>query len=245
MQSAKLLTPVYASFLLAAHVHLANQSAVAFMTLIQYVITHPLIRYILGSGSASRRLILNNMKLTFDVVKPNIDERSIGDRSSADNARELVLLLGEAKADNIIGLLTPEQKASFDVVITADQVVTHKGEILEKPASPEMARSYIRSYGQAPCATVGSIVLTHIASGVRVQGTDTATIFLREIPDSVIDGLIEEGEVFYCAGGLMIEHASVQPYIERIEGSLDSIMGLSETLLKRLLDEMLGKIVSI
>ena len=175
-------------------------------------------------------------------MKPTIDEKGIGDRSSADSARELVLLLGEAKADNILSMLTPEQRNAFDIVITADQVVTHKGEILEKPDSPDTARRYIRSYGEAPCSTVGSIVLTHIASGMRVSGTDTTTIFLKHIPETVIDELIEEGEVFYCAGGLMIEHPKVEPFIERIEGTIDSVMGLSEALLRKLLDQLLNKI---
>ena len=152
------------------------------------------------------------------------------------------MLLGEAKADNILSMLTPEQRDAFDVIITADQVVTHKGEILEKPVSPDAARRYIRSYGQAPCSTVGSVVLTHIASGKRVSGTDTTTIFLRHIPEPVIDELIEEGEVFYCAGGLMIEHPKVEPFIERVEGTIDSVMGLSETLLRRLLSDLLLKI---
>jgi septum formation protein len=200
--------------------------------------TSPL-RFILGSGSSSRKLILTNMNLPFDIIKPNVDEKAIGDRSSASNAIELVLQLGEAKADNIIDMLTSQQRETHHVVITADQVVTHKGKILEKPVDASEARDFIRSYGDASCATVGSIVLTHIASGKRVKGTDTATIYLKSIPESIIDELIEEGEVFYCAGGLMIEHPKIEPYIERIEGTMDSIMGLSENLLRTLLPQIL------
>lgn len=39
------------------------------------------VRFVLGSGSASRRLILSNMQWPFEVVKPDLDERAIGDRS--------------------------------------------------------------------------------------------------------------------------------------------------------------------
>jgi Maf-like protein len=38
-------------------------------------------RFILGSGSASRKLILNNMNWPFIVVKPDLDEKELGDRS--------------------------------------------------------------------------------------------------------------------------------------------------------------------
>lgn len=150
-----------------------------------------------------------------------------------------MLLLGEAKADNILALLTNEQRTRCQVLITCDQVVTHKGKILEKPVDAAEARAFIRSYGEAPCATVGSVVLTNILTGKRVSGTDTATIYLKSIPDRVIDELIEEGDVLYCAGGLMIEHAKVGPYIDRLDGTMDSIMGLSQALLERLLPEVL------
>ncbi len=35
----------------------------------------------------------------------------------------------------------------------------------------------------------------------------------------------------------MIEHPLIQPYIDRIEGTLDSIMGLSKNLVLKLLEE--------
>lgn len=42
----------------------------------------------------------------------------------------------------------------------------------------------------------------------------------------------------YCAGGLMIEHPLVSPYIVRIEGSEDGVRGLSKALLLNLLLEV-------
>ena len=42
----------------------------------------------------------------------------------------------------------------------------------------------------------------------------------------------------WCAGALMIEHKLVEPYIEKVEGKIDSVMGLSIDLLKKLLTEL-------
>jgi septum formation protein len=50
-----------------------------------------------------------------------------------------------------------------------------------------------------------------------------------------VDALIAEGEVFWCAGGLMVEHSLVQPHVTRMDGSLDSVMGLDKRLVLRLL----------
>ena len=41
-----------------------------------------------------------------------------------------------------------------------------------------------------------------------------------------------------CAGGLMMEHELIQPYITGIEGEQDSLMGLSCTLLAKLFSQL-------
>jgi predicted house-cleaning NTP pyrophosphatase (Maf/HAM1 superfamily) len=60
-------------------------------------------------------------------------------------------------------------------------------------------------------------------------------IHFQAIPEASIDALIAEGEVFWCAGGLMVEHALVAPHVTRMDGTLDSVMGLAKHLLLRLL----------
>jgi len=60
---------------------------------------------------------------------------------------------------------------------------------------------------------------------------------MSDMPDDVIDRLIAEGDVMWCAGGLMIEHPLVTPYITEIQGSQESVMGLGkEAVMKVLVD---------
>ena len=181
-------------------------------------------------------MILEEMGIKFTVHKADIDERAIGDRSSDGQVQELVLLLANAKADAIIPALPEESRGM--ILLTADQVVTCNGKILEKPLNEDEFRGFVREYASNPCRTVGSVVLTDTSSGTRVQGVDTATIHLKPIPEDVILKLLEEGQIFYCAGGLMIEHPLIQPFIDRIEGTLDSIMGLSKALVSDLIEKL-------
>lgn len=60
-------------------------------------------------------------------------------------------------------------------------------------------------------------------------------IHFSPIPQELVDKLIAEGEVFWCAGGLMVEHPLVTPHVTRMVGALDSVMGLDKQLLLRLL----------
>jgi septum formation protein len=60
------------------------------------------------------------------------------------------------------------------------------------------------------------------------------------MPDDVIDQLITEGDVMWCAGGLMVEHPLVVPYITEIEGTQEAVMGLGKESVMQVLLEAAG-----
>ncbi|KAL7579765.1 hypothetical protein ACA910_021902 [Epithemia clementina (nom. ined.)] len=136
------------------------------------------------------------------------------------------------------------------LVMTGDQVVTCHGQIMEKAESVEQACDFVAEYGQHSPSTVGSCVLTHIPTGLQVSGVDTATIYFdtdklrgREDAEALIQQLLDDqAPVLSCAGALMVEHELVQPYITKIEGTVDSVMGLSKPLVQQLLKEMSEKL---
>ena len=82
---------------------------------------------------------------------------------------------------------------------------------------------------------------TDLATGLRSEGIDIATIHFSNIPEATAEVLIEEGDVMWCAGGLMIEHPLVQPYIVKMDGGEDSIMGLCKDRVVQLLTEALHR----
>ena len=69
--------------------------------------------------------------------------------------------------------------------------------------------------------------------GVCVQ------VHIRPIPDDAIDKMVREGFVFHCAGALMVEHPLVAPYIDRIEGTVDGVMGMDKGVVLRTMLEAL------
>lgn len=150
-------------------------------------------KILLGSGSSTRKAICTELGFKYEIIKADIDERAIGDRSSSDSnssmkkkATELVLLLANKKADAIIEKLNINQKNitktttattsssssssnnniedNIDknifshILLTADQVVVHDNNILEKPINEIEARNFINGYSELPCSTVGSCV---------------------------------------------------------------------------------------
>jgi len=208
------------------------------------------------------------MDIPYILKVKSIDERGLGDRSEGSDPRKLVLTLASAKADALIkGLefvddngqdkdkninedkndlrvdqsIYPQHKQKGWIMLTADTVVTHNNCILEKPDDINQAIDFINRYGQSSPSTVLAVVLTHLPSGKQVSGVDIATIHFKSSVATcdLISRLVEEGApVLSCAGGLMIENPLVREHIDRIEGTEDSVMGLSKDLVLRLLDEM-------
>ena len=251
--------------------------------LAQYGLPGPLL---LGSASFTRKLILNEMGIPYKKFVRPINEKLIGTRdgggASQPNPTELVLLVAHAKMDRLVHELQqeepPDEIAHTEqqqgcVVLTGDQVVLCQNTILEKPDSVAEAQNMVAMYVTHPPSTIGSCVLYHHPSGIRVSGTDTATIHFNAtslganasssssseggttppptttttIPAAhalITDLLALNQPVLSCAGGLMIEHPLVQRHILSIEGTEDSVMGLSKQLVLTLFEELQAKLAA-
>jgi len=160
-------------------------------------------RIILGSGSSSRRKIMDELcsvhGFAYEVVTADIDEKSI----RLPEPETLVMKLAHAKADAIVAKLRSQSGlvaggAQSGYLITCDQVVVHEGNILEKPEDAEEARRFIGGYGRAPASTVGSVLCTDLASGDRFGSIDVAKIHFQPIPRETTEALIAEGNVMWC-----------------------------------------------
>jgi septum formation protein len=194
---------------------------------------------LLGSSSFSRKNILTKNGIPFKVIKPDVDEQSLGDRTKGADPIDLVTLLAKKKTEAILN--TEANKLDLQnhrILLTADQVVTFQGNILEKPFDVEQARHFIRGYSENTCATVGCLVATDLRTKQMAFGIDNAVIHFKKIPDNVIETLLAEGTCMLCAGGLMVEHPLLEPYIASVDGSQESLMGLSCDLFLDLLEQL-------
>ena len=187
------------------------------------------MKIILGSQSESRAHILRQMGYEFEVMNPDIDEKSI----RLDDPRALTLALAHAKADVLLPHIhTPA------ILITADQVIAWNDTIREKPQSADEARAYLRGYGAHPAETIGAVVTVNTATAIRREGVDVAKVWFHPIPEEVIEIIIQEGDVYRRAGGFSVEEPHLQNYIKKIEGAIDSVMGLPIALTRRLINDV-------
>jgi len=217
---------------------------------------------ILGSASFTRKLILKEMGIPFQIVVRPIDERNLGNRDT-DPPKDLVHRLAHAKMDHLVQEIEagncrddlPNASPTDDdniyefVALTADQVVTCNGKILEKPDDISQAKEFVTQYGSYPCSTVGCVALHHWPSNLRVSNHHIATIYFNgttlspNAASRLVDELVsQDAPVLSCAGGLMIEHPLTQQYVDRVEGTEDSVMGLDKATVSGLLAELRRKL---
>lgn len=187
------------------------------------------MKIILGSASKQRKRILERWGYTFEVVKPDIDEKAI----RFDDSQKLTMALALAKAE----ALRPRVKEPA-LLITADQVVLCNGEILEKPETPEQARQFLNGYAKYPAQPVNAVVVTNTETGVQRGENDENTVYFRSFPSDVIEQLIAQGNIFSQAGAFSLEDPLIAPYVERIVGTVDSVEGLPKEITERLMKEV-------
>ncbi|OHA68472.1 MAG: hypothetical protein A3J68_01590 [Candidatus Wildermuthbacteria bacterium RIFCSPHIGHO2_02_FULL_48_16] len=186
------------------------------------------MKIILGSASKQRKGVLEKMGYVFEVMTAGIDEKAIREV----DPKKLTMALAKAKAEALRSRIKEPA-----LLITADQVVVCNGQILEKPENLEQARSFLRGYADYPAKPTNSILVTNTETGVQVGGSDENTIYLRPLPEDVIEQLIKEGNIFSWAGAYALIDPLIVPYIDRVEGSIDSAEGLPRELTERLLRE--------
>ncbi|KAL4649972.1 hypothetical protein ACB092_01G052200 [Castanea dentata] len=196
-------------------------------------------KIILGSSSIARRKILAEMGYEFTIMTADIDEKCI----RKEKPEDLVMALAEAKADAILSKLqtisNQEKDDEQKILIAADTVVVYEGVVREKPSSKEEARQFLKDYSGSHAATVGSVLVTNLKTGFRKGEWDRVEIYFHTIPDGTIEKLIEEGTVLYVAGGLIIEHPLILPFVKQVVGTTDSVMGLPKALTEKLIKEAL------
>lgn len=171
---------------------------------------------ILASGSPRRRELMSQVGLDFTVVTSDADE-NIKEMEPEDYVREL----SSIKAQSVL-----EQYADKDdsvIVISADTIVYHKGEILTKPKDEEDAFRILKSLeGQIHQVYTGvTICSTH----KNVSFYEKTDVWVYDMTDEEIRDYISTGEPMDKAGAYGIQ-GKFAAYIKGIEGDYNNVVGL-------------------
>lgn len=218
-------------------------------------------RLILASQSPSRKKILEQAGIEFDVVVSQVDEQAVIEQSGPLSPAEEALVLARTKAESVAAL--PEARGAL--VLGCDSVFELDGVSYGKPYEVEVA---VQRWQQMRGKT-GTLHTGHwlVAAGTatttakhswlgavnaveagpmpgvpsqQLQSageTVSAQVHFGEPSDEQIRGYAESGEPLLCAGAFTLEGRAAA-FIDGVDGDPNAVIGLSPRALTGLLAEL-------
>lgn len=211
-------------------------------------------RLVLASASPARLATLTSAGIDPVIRVSRVDE----DRVLADatarfgelDPADAVLLLAQAKADDVASQLenpAEDSEAAVDIsdviVLGADSMLELDGQIFGKPADAEEARDRWQAMrGTSGILHTGHWLIDlrpgeHGGSGGTLGATSSTTVHFADVSDAEIDAYIASGEPLHVAGAFTIDGLG-GPFISGIEGDHHGVVGLSLGLFRELLAQI-------
>jgi len=173
------------------------------------------IDLVLGSGSPRRAELLRQLRLSFDVLVPEIPEvHQVG-----ESATEYVKRLSQQKA----AAVTDRWRTAELPVLAADTVVVFEGDILEKPKDRQDGLNMLlRLSGKTHQVLTG--VTISLEQQIETFVTETLVDF-RKLTEAECEKYWDTGEPADKAGGYGAQGLGAI-FVSRIDGSYSNVIGL-------------------
>ena len=191
------------------------------------------MKIILASKSGVRKKILENHKISCNVVPANIDEDQVKESMIDEQATpELISKnLAELKA-NKISSKNPDQ-----LVLGADSVIDLEGKLISKPTTREEAVAILKKLNGKKHQLISSVCVSKNGSMIW-NYTDSSTLTMKKLNLDEIKSYLSKikDEALYAYGVYQIE-ADGRSLFTKIEGDEDSVMGLPVKKIKEYLNQ--------
>jgi len=169
---------------------------------------------VLASASPRRRELLESSGFEILCRPAEVEELSEGLAP-----RNLVLANAELKALEVASSL------NGDLVLGADTIVVLDGEILGKPRNLSHAAEMLGRLAGRMHEVLTGVCLTKAGTATRCRFVESSRVYFKPLDKDLIDRYLNEINPLDKAGS----YAAQEDYgrlIDRIEGSLDNVIGL-------------------
>ena len=164
---------------------------------------------VLASSSPYRRQILERINLSFTCHTPGVDESVLPGESAPDLVARLALAKAKAVAAHY-----PD-----GLIIGADQVADHRGEIIGKPDDHEDAVRQLRSMSGSSLTLYSGVVLYDAAANDNYQSAvEPFVVEFRELDDDLIERYLKAEQPYDCCGSLKAEGPGIA-LLKRLHGN--------------------------
>jgi septum formation protein len=187
-------------------------------------------RLILASTSPYRRELLSRLRVAFEVLSPDVDERSVGEESPIGLAQRLARDKAQAAAERL--------DAPDAVIIAADQTAARNDVLLGKPGTHAAALGQLRACQGKSVSFFTATTIIECRTGAAWHDVDVTEVRFRDRPLELLDRYLRIEQPYDCAGGFKAEGLGIVLF-ESIESQdPTALIGLPLIWVSRVLSEV-------
>ena len=177
---------------------------------------------VLASGSVVRADLMTQAGLTFEVMRPRVDEEMVREALLSEGAspRDLAAALAEMKSLRI------SEKRPEALVIGCDQVLDLEGRVLTKPESRAAARAQLMDLRGKRHSLLSAVVICEGGKPIwRHVGQVRLTV--RAFSEAWLEGYLDRNwpDVAEAVGSYKLEREGVRLF-SRVDGDYFTVLGL-------------------
>ena len=171
---------------------------------------------VLASRSPRRKQLLRQLGLKFDCIPSTVDEIIDGPATPEEH----VTILAERKARDI-GFKIPA-----GVILGADTIVVHDGEIIEKPVSEDDAVRILQRLSDQRHEVFTGYSLVEVPSWRILTTFEKTEVWFRALETDEIVSYVKSGSPMDKAGAYGIQDDFGAVFVRRIAGDYYNVVGL-------------------
>ena len=184
-------------------------------------------KIVLASASPRRKEIMQKMGLSFEIITSDADE-SLPDGTPPI---EIAKMLSRRKAEAVSRLC-----GANTIVIGSDTLLEFEGAPLGKPESEAHAVAMLNSLSGKKHYVHTAI--TVIYEKKVLTDADSTAVFMKPFSEKEVKDYVATGECMDKAGSYAIQGLG-GALVDRIEGEYDTVVGLTSSLLSKMIAEIL------
>lgn len=190
-----------------------------------------MLQFVLASKSPRRHKLLRERGYQFETISIEISE-ILNENLSVERAIED---LARQKAEALLNSGKLRSDISY-LVLSADTVVVHAGEVLGKPKDEAKAFETLQRLSGDTHQVVTAICLWDTAESRYVLNHRVSDVEFRPLSSKEIEEYIASGDPMDKAGSYGIQSAGRQ-FVRKFSGHIDNIAGLPVDLVEQIMAE--------
>lgn len=183
----------------------------------------------LASESPRRRHMLSWLDLHFETVDHGVDESEYREKDGKEMVKNLSLVKAYGGAE----------KVKDGLVIGSDLTVELNRKIYDKPKDIKEGKKMLMELAGRTHMVYAGVAVVEVKTGEAVMSVDEVRVKMKKYDEKIVDEYIKRFEVLDKGGGYSIqfELPDYGSIVEKIDGSITTILGMPMEYLANLLKE--------